>query len=480
MKGVVKLFKDFNGYGFATGEDGQDYFLHVTEIRTIGFKTLEEGQEIDFNPSIGRRGPIARDIIPRQTQDKQTQQVIESDAEESTTIKNNPFTPQDPISDPRKFVGRKEAIVNAIDALYNGKNVLIYGHRGIGKSSVALQLMYVAQGEPELLERFKITLGGSLFNNITGDHRCLSDNELIDIVNGLITTLQTNLGKFSGTTKTKNTVSVDTKIFGAKHESENEPLSPSDLSVWFVTKSKELLKEFGYEAQGITFLIDEIDVLEDRVDLASFLKATIEKFRADSYFSVNFIVCGVTGTSTRLIMQHPSSERLFEHLEIPRMSIYELTSIMDAALEGTEVTIDEDSKTKVARLANEFPQPVHLIGYHAFKFNTDQNIDDLDLEKAIQFITTSVRKQHFQSKFDRIRGGVHTEIIRAMASAPHSTVNMPYLLHNLPQRNEGQITGPMENLADKLEIVEKSGRGQYRFRDPLFKVYLRLLFKMDK
>jgi len=478
MKGKVRFFKDFNGYGFATGDDGNDYFLHVSEICSPGFRTLDEGQEIDFAPSRNRRGLFAREIIPMGRLD-----IRDIDARQPenqpTIIKNNPFTPQDPISDPRKFVGRKDSILNAIDSLFNGKNILIAGHRGIGKSSLALQLLYATEGEIELLDRFGIKLT-SQFNNVTGDHRCLADNDLGDIVNGLITTLNINLGKFVQLKNIQTSLSVDAKVATFKHQIETEPLSPSDLSVWFVALSKQLLREYAYEAQGITFLIDEIDVLGDKVDLASFLKATTEKFRLDSYFSVNFIVSGVTGTATKLILQHPSSERLFEHLDLPRMSAEELMAIIDAALIDTGVTIEETVKKRIARLSNEFPHPTHLLGYHSFRFDTDNIINNVDVEKAIRFITTSLRRQHFQSKFYSIREGTQSEIIRAMAAAPYETVNIAYLLQGLPPMVEAQIIGPMDYLIDELEIIEKSGKGQYRFRDPLFKVYLRMLFRIGR
>ena len=86
MKGTVRVFKDFNGYGFAAGEDNYEYFLHVSEIRTSGFRTLEEGQEIDFTPGRTPRGLIARDIIPVGLLDiNHTSTSVESDA--STLIK---------------------------------------------------------------------------------------------------------------------------------------------------------------------------------------------------------------------------------------------------------------------------------------------------------------------------------------------------------------------------------------------------------
>lgn len=271
---------------------------------------------------------------------------------------------------------------------------------------------------------------------------------------------------------------MDTKLVQFQHQINSEHMSPSDLSTLFVTCSKEFLKDIAYEAQGITFLIDEIDVLGDKVDLASFLKAATEKFRLDSYFSVNFIISGVSGTATKLIIQHPSSERLFEHINIPRMTSDEIMTLVDAALADTGVTITSDAKKRIARLSNEFPHPAHLIGYHAFRINSDGIIEENDLNKAIRFITTSVRRQHFESKFDNINPGLQTKIVRCMAATPSETVNIPYLRNTIMQ-SELDIVKALGFLIDKTEVIEKSGKEQYRFRDPLFKVYLRILFRIN-
>ena len=48
-KGTVKWFNAEKGYGFITGEDGQDVFVHFSAIQVDGFKTLEEGQKVTFD-----------------------------------------------------------------------------------------------------------------------------------------------------------------------------------------------------------------------------------------------------------------------------------------------------------------------------------------------------------------------------------------------------------------------------------------------
>ena len=61
--GTVKWFNAEKGFGFITGEDGKDVFVHFSAIQSDGFKTLEEGQSVTFNVGEGQRGPQATDVV---------------------------------------------------------------------------------------------------------------------------------------------------------------------------------------------------------------------------------------------------------------------------------------------------------------------------------------------------------------------------------------------------------------------------------
>ena len=61
-KGTVKWFNDTKGYGFVTGEDGTDAFVHHSDIEGEGFKTLFEGEEVTFELTEGPKGPKAVNV----------------------------------------------------------------------------------------------------------------------------------------------------------------------------------------------------------------------------------------------------------------------------------------------------------------------------------------------------------------------------------------------------------------------------------
>jgi len=62
-KGTVKWFNNEKGYGFITGEDGKDIFVHFSGILSDGFKTLVEGQNVTFDVTEGARGEQAVNVV---------------------------------------------------------------------------------------------------------------------------------------------------------------------------------------------------------------------------------------------------------------------------------------------------------------------------------------------------------------------------------------------------------------------------------
>ncbi|MBL9153526.1 MAG: cold shock domain-containing protein [Verrucomicrobiales bacterium] len=470
--GEVVFFTDYRGYGFIRS-GRTEYFVHTSTIHQLGNASLDPGARVEFTPREGRKGPMAIDVRVLASAD-----IDPADSERWVFMKTNPFTPQDPVVDPRRFAGRRDHFHNAVDALYNSKNILITGPRGMGKSSICYQLLYLASGDNTLAEKLGIDLGGESLNRLTGDHRCTPGNTVVDVSTSLLTTLQANLGEHMRLKGRETDYNVDLKYFKFGQKESLEPLSTGDLATMFAIDIDRVFKAIGGDASGITFLIDEVDVLLEDVDLAPFLKATIERLRLNHHLSVSFIIGGVTGSATNLLIQHPSAGRLFENIAIGPMQNGELSEIIDLCLEGTGVEITEHAKNKVVGLANNFPQPVHLIGYHAFRLDADAFIDVDDVDRAKGFVVTNLKKQEFQERFEQLIQGGSLDVTRVLALSKYETVNMGYFKRLVQKMSLHAISSALGEL-ERHAIIEQQTSGVWRFTDPLFKVYLRWALGID-
>ena len=65
-QGTVKWFNDSKGFGFITpSEGGKDLFVHMSEIQMDGFKTLKDGQSVDYEAGTTDKGPCATNVFPK-------------------------------------------------------------------------------------------------------------------------------------------------------------------------------------------------------------------------------------------------------------------------------------------------------------------------------------------------------------------------------------------------------------------------------
>ena len=64
VTGTVKWFNESKGFGFIEQESGPDVFVHFSAIQADGFKSLADGQKVEFSITDGQKGPQAADVVP--------------------------------------------------------------------------------------------------------------------------------------------------------------------------------------------------------------------------------------------------------------------------------------------------------------------------------------------------------------------------------------------------------------------------------
>ncbi len=64
-EGKVKWFNNSKGYGFIETDEGKDVFVHFSQIQQEGFKTLKQGQAVEYEMNVGEKGPQAHNVMPK-------------------------------------------------------------------------------------------------------------------------------------------------------------------------------------------------------------------------------------------------------------------------------------------------------------------------------------------------------------------------------------------------------------------------------
>ena len=216
--------------------------------------------------------------------------------------------------------------------------------------------------------------------------------------------------------------------------------------------------------------IDEIDVLEGEIQVAPFLKATIEKLRQEGIDDVCFLVAGVTGTATRLIGEHKSSMRLFEACPLEPMNHDDINELLHITLDGIDTDITKNAISTIADTSKYFPHPVQLLGYHSYKIDRNSVIDIDDVKEARQFIVENVRGQEFRNLLNDLSLN-EAVVLRAAAKARRNTFNIGYVLSrtDLDEVEAISVIGYLK----KKKIIEATFNEAYTFVEPFFKYFIR-------
>ena len=61
----MKWFNNSKGYGFIETDEGKDVFVHFSQIQQEGFKTLKQGQSVEYEMNVGDKGPQAHNVLPK-------------------------------------------------------------------------------------------------------------------------------------------------------------------------------------------------------------------------------------------------------------------------------------------------------------------------------------------------------------------------------------------------------------------------------
>ena len=358
------------------------------------------------------------------------------------------FTPGAPIDSYALFAGRLEQVMDVINAVYQkGQHVILYGERGVGKTSLANILSDVFS------DRDRAVPLQSVRTN------CGTNDDFTSIWDRLFKKLGLDQAD-------------DQPYLGRK-------LAPEDV--------RERLESL---TSRTLIVIDELDRLEDD-DSLTLLADTI-KALSDHAVLATVMLVGVADSVDELVGDHQSIERAMVQIEMPRMDDEELGEIIDKGMARLGMSIHPEARRTIARLSEGLPFYTHALGRYATQNAIADDRDQVSAGDIQYAISQTVRKaQHsIRSSYERAtqsarKDNLFAEVLLACALAPKTSLGF-FSASGVREPLSRLMGKPYEipafarHLNEFIDIVrgpilEKRGtkhRYFYRFANPLLQPFV--------
>lgn len=415
----------------------------------------------------------------------------------SRKVVMNAFRPATEVDEPELFAGRAKQVRELVDALHMlGSVPLIYGDRGLGKSSLALQIQRIAMGDVELLDELgmqSLALDASdqfltFYVTCTAATKRLPDllQMLINSAESVEFTAVGNGGKakqlVDRTTRRKLTLKVVELESTKNYKTAAGRLSYQDLNQEEkLTHLCQILSD-SYD-QPVLFVIDELDKMGNTAGLASFLKAV-------SSDQLKFVLVGIASNHSELLSDHQSLERRLVSVNVPLMSTRELMEIVTNAeealrSEGSKIEFDTGATRRLVQVSAGFPWFVHVVGQTALLAAHDRG-DDLVLEEDIAAAVLSIVSNRFAQQFadmyqNAVRDSYSREVVlRSFAHWRQRDIPTGEVYAKLKKQldvsNPSVYRGHLcqKDFGPILYTPVFQRRGLVRFRNEMFKAYVRM------
>lgn len=353
------------------------------------------------------------------------------------------FTPASPIDKLALLAGRTEILMDVVNAILpRGQHVVLYGERGVGKTSLTNVLS-------EVLGRIE---DSTPFRKARINCNTTDDFESIWI-----------------------------KVFR-----ELDLTVPTGTQI----EPEEVRYQLGQLGNEMSLVIlDELDRLED--DEALSLLADTVKTLSDNGSSTTLVLVGVADSVTELVGDHLSVERALIQIPMPRMSNRELQEILDKGMAVLGTSIDDRPKQRIARLSEGLPHYTHLLSLYATQRSvmddrTVVTMEDVDgaIRMAINKAQQTIQTAYLDATRSPRTDNRFKEVLLACALAPKDPLGYftgagvrrplsmitgrPYEISGFT-RHLGEFMKPHRGPA--LIQIGESHRHFYRFANPLLQPF---------
>ncbi len=346
------------------------------------------------------------------------------------------FRPTMPINREDLFSGRRGITREVLDAVnQQGQHVVLYGERGVGKTSLANMIMIRAKcpTAPIMAPHVNCT-GTSSYNSIwialLEDIVFRADRQKIDLPQS---------------------------VMKLSHDFEN------GLRVDFPPElARRVVSELSDEGMIVVLIIDEFDTVASH-ETRQAIAETI-KFFSDRNVPGTIVIIGVADDVDSLIAEHRSIERCVAQIRMRRMSRDEIEAIVTTSLQKVGMTIEDEGLHEISRIAIGLPHYAHLLGLHSGRIsleNSSKRIVQPHVTAAARKATTkaqvTIQNSYSKATISSKKNALYKQVLLACALA--ETDDFGYFAPT-------DIREPLERILKRTYRVEAFARHLHAFCDP--------------
>jgi Cdc6-like AAA superfamily ATPase len=371
------------------------------------------------------------------------------------------FTPAAPIDAEELFAGRFEQLRQVVDAVnQKGQHAIIFGERGVGKTSLA-NVISAKLSRPTIL--------APRINCDSADTYSSLWKKIFDQIN--LTREVQNIG-FGNNVKLEK-INICEQV--------GSDIVPDNVRQVLTVLSAQFL---------LILIIDEFDRIS-KSDVRATIADTI-KTLSDHAISSTIVLVGVADSVDDLISEHHSIERALVQIQMPRMSNKELYAIIDNGLKRLGMSIEGEAKQEIALLSKGLPHYAHLLGLHSVRSAIDAKSLEIRLghveaaiAKALEKAQQTTQNAYHKATMSSRKDNIYSQVLLACALA--KTDDLGYFSAGDVRIPLTEIMGKpydipsySRHLYDFCEtgrgpILQKTGikhRYKFRFINPLMQPYI--------
>lgn len=380
------------------------------------------------------------------------------------------FTPHQPIRSIDLFFGRKNEVRRIIEYLGTpGQHTILYGERGVGKSSLANITTQILTKDILHCKRYV--------------KRCDSQDTFLTIIDKPLRASGIDPDLMQSTSSHKSGVGGGVNIGVVKADLKRDTNHTETYKSSFFTPS--CVAEIISNVRGLLY-IDEIDVLANPND--RFLLAELMKQLSDSGSNFKILVVGIAYTARDLISGHPSVQRCLKETRLGRMDEGELRSIIEKGSSLSGLRFTDRVIEHIIGLSAGYPHFTHLLALKCAEEAILQSRNIIymqDLESAMSNVVQDAEGTLCMQYHDAIRSSstdMYSKILLAaslVSQTEFSAADIRNKLAIVTRQDTAQYK--LNNYLPRLvsekddKILSRLSRGVYRFTDPRMPSFIKIV-----